>query len=291
TTLVAVLLTAFTWPTSQLEPRSLPVVVAGPDDAADRFGDQLGQRAGDDAFDVSPVADRAAAVDALRDREAYAGFVPSPDGQVEILVASAASPVVAQLLGEMAGDLDAEVTDIVAAPADDPRGATFGAGALPLVLGGLLTGAVASLALSTARQRIATALGTSASSGLVLAGVLQGWLDVLEGSYWADAGVIALGIAAISLSVVGLGTILGHTGIGLAALTMLLVGNPLSGITSAPELLPLGWLGQLLPPGATGTALRSTAFFDGAGSGLPLLVLTCWTLAGLALAVAPGRRS
>ena len=62
-------------------------------------------------------------------------------------------------------------------------------------------------------------------------------------------------------------------------------GNPLSGMTSAPEMLPSGWgaLGQLLPPGAAGTALRSVSFFDGAGAGRPLVVLTCWLVAGLAL--------
>jgi hypothetical protein len=38
-----------------------------------------------------------------------------------------------------------------------------------------------------------------------------------------------------------------------------------------------------------GTALRSTAFFDGAGAGTPLLVLTSWVLAGAALALLPRR--
>jgi hypothetical protein len=66
---------------------------------------------------------------------------------------------------------------------------------------------------------------------------------------------------------------------------MMLLGNPLSGLTSAPEMLPSGWgaLGQLLPPGAAGTALRSVAFFDGAGAGRPLLVLSCWFVGGLLL--------
>ena len=81
-------------------------------------------------------------------------------------------------------------------------------------------------------------------------------------------------------------------GLGLGAATMLLLGNPLSGLTSAPELLPSGWgtLGQLLPPGATGTALRSVAFFDGAGSGTALLVLTAWLGVDLVLCLVPTRR-
>jgi hypothetical protein len=50
-------------------------------------------------------------------------------------------------------------------------------------------------------------------------------------------------------------------------------------------MLPSGWgaLGQLLPPGAAGTALRSVSFFDGAGAGRPFVVLSCWLLAGITL--------
>jgi hypothetical protein len=48
---------------------------------------------------------------------------------------------------------------------------------------------------------------------------------------------------------------------------MVLIGNPFSGVGTGPELLPqpVGAIGQLLPPGAGGNLLRSTAFFDGAG--------------------------
>jgi hypothetical protein len=44
----------------------------------------------------------------------------------------------------------------------------------------------------------------------------------------------------------------GRAGAALGALLMILVGNPLSGVSSAPELLPApaGTIGQLLPPGA-----------------------------------------
>ena len=132
-------------------------------------------------------------------------------------------------------------------------------------------------------------LGIAAGGGLAATGVLQGWLGALDGSYWANAGVFSLGIAAIGLTLVGLRRAIGMAGPPLGAMTILLLGNPLSGVTSAPEPLPTGWstLGQLLPPGATGTALRSTAFFDGAGAGLPLLILSVWVLAGAALALLP----
>jgi hypothetical protein len=47
------------------------------------------------------------------------------------------------------------------------------------------------------------------------------------------------------------------------AVIIVLIGNPLSGLTSAPELLPTPWgtAGQYLPPGASASLLRITAFF------------------------------
>ena len=85
----------------------------------------------------------------------------------------------------------------------------------------------------------------------------------------------------------GLGSLFGRAGLAIGALLALLLDNPLSGLNSAPEMLPSGWgtLGQWLPQGATATLLRSTAFFDGAGATTAIAVLTCWAVAGTALIV------
>ena len=74
----------------------------------------------------------------------------------------------------------------------------------------------------------------------------------------------------------GLGSLFGRVGLAIGALLALLLGNPLSGLTSAPEMLPSGWgaFGQWLPQGANATLLRSTAFFDGAGATMAIVVLT-----------------
>jgi hypothetical protein len=290
--LLTVFVTAFAWPPSELEPRDLPLAVAGDPQVVAGLGEQLTSSLGADAVDVVEVDDRAAAVAAIEDREAYGALVAGPEGP-EILVASGAGPVVAQLLEQATPAIAAAtgsaptVTDVVPLAAGDPRGAIFNAAALPLALGGIVIGAATSLALRRTRQRVATAFVVAVASGLTLTGVLQGWLDALGGSYWANAGVVTLGILAVALPIVGLRHLVGPAGIGVVALLVLLVGNPLSGVTSAPELVPLGWLGQLLPPGATGTALRGTAYFDGAGTPAALLVLSCWALAGLALTLVP----
>jgi hypothetical protein len=80
--------------------------------------------------------------------------------------------------------------------------------------------------------------------------------------------------------------------LGVGAAAVMLLGNPLSGLASAPEMLPKGWgtLGQWLPQGGTATLLRSTAYFDGAGATTATLVLTCWSLAGIALVLVAALR-
>jgi hypothetical protein len=293
TALLSLLVLAFAWPPSELEPRDLPVAVAAPSpEAAEGIDQHLASALGDEAIDTVPVNDREAAVAAIEDREAYGALVVGPDG-TEVLTATGAGPVVAQLLSRAADRMAAEqgtpvtVTDVVATADGDPRGVVFNAAALPLAIGGIIIGAVTSIALRRTRERLVAALLVGAGSGLAIAGILQGALDALEGSYWANSGVIALGVLAVALPIVGLRHVVGMAGIGVMSLLILLLGNPLSGVTSAPELLPLGWLGQLLPPGAVGTALRGTSYFDGAGVGIPLLVLACWAGVGLLLTLLP----
>jgi hypothetical protein len=298
TTLLTVLLVAFAWPPSELAPRDLPIAVAGPPDGADQVASTIDRVAGDGAFDVAEVTSRDAAVAAVEDREVYGAVVLSPSGP-ETLVASAASPVVAQMLTELGSGIAEKagtppvVTDVVPAPEADPRGVVFGAGALPVVIGGIAAGVALALRVTGRRQQLVAGLGAAVASGLAMAAVQQYWFDALAGSFWANAGVYSLTIGAMAAVVVGMHRALGLPGLGLTAATFVLLGNPLSGITTAPELLPDGWstLGQLLPPGAFGSALRSTAFFDGAGALAPLMVLGAWLAVGLVLAALPARQA
>jgi hypothetical protein len=208
-----------------------------------------------------------------------------------MLVASAASPVVAQSLREVAAGLGAatgaqvEVEDVVPTPPDDPRGAGLAAAALPLTLGGILTAGLVSRLVRRTGLKVLAASAMATAGGMVTATVLGSWFGSLQSGWWTTTGVVALGMAAIALFVLGLHSLAGTAGLGLGAATVLLLGNPLSGLASAPELLPSGWgsLGQLLPPGATGSLLRSVSWFDGAGAGAPLMVLTAWIAVGLAL--------
>ncbi|GAA0619067.1 hypothetical protein HPO96_24790 [Kribbella sandramycini] len=287
TAVLTVLLIAFAWPAARSEPRDLPIAVAGPSQLAGQVGAGLDQ-AMPGGFEVTTVADRASAVQKIQDREVY-GAVVLDAQQPEVLTASAGGPAVAQILTQLgtrlSPDHPAKVTDVVPLPKDDPRGAGLAAGALPLVLGGILSAVALTRLVPSGAQRMVGAVSLAVAGGLALTAVLQFWLGSFAGNYLANAGVVALAIAAISLTLLGLEWLGGAAGLGIGAAVMMLLGNPLSGLASAPEMLPAGWgtLGQLLPPGAAGTALRSVSFFDGAGSGTAFVVLSAWLALGLAL--------
>jgi hypothetical protein len=290
TAVLTVLLIAFAWPAARSEPRDLPLAVAGPAQAVAQVQGSL-EQAMPGGFEITAVPDRATAVKAIEDRDVYGAIVLDPQAP-EVLTASAGGPAVAQILTQLSSRIaaqnpgvQAKVTDVVPLPADDPRGAGLAAGALPLVLGGILGAALLTQLVQGGGRRMAGAITYAVTGALALAAVLQFWLGSFEGNYFANAGVIALSIAAISLTLLGLEWLFGTPGLGAGAAVMMLLGNPLSGLTSAPEMLPGGWgaLGQLLPPGAAGTALRSVSFFDGAGAGKPFVVLSCWVALGLVL--------
>src|SRR5215475_1465383 len=121
--IAAVVLALFAWPSSRMEPRGLPLGAVG---AAPVHGD---------AFEVHRYADESQAREAIEDREVYGAFVNG-----KVLVSTAASPVVAQMLTHAAGE--APVEDVVPA---SPRASALATSVLPLVLAGLLTGVLCSL--------------------------------------------------------------------------------------------------------------------------------------------------
>lgn len=296
---IGVLVTAFVWPSSEIAPRDVPIAVAGPPEAVAAVSEQLDE-AVPDGFSVDAVSSEEEARSAIADRDVYGAIVLSPSGPPSVVTASAASPVVAQLLEGVARSMAASsgsssgpvIEDAAPLPSDDARGTGFSAGALPMVFGGIAIGAAMSFVVSGVWRRVAGATMAAIGGGAMAVLVMQSWLGVLDGNWFANAGVYALILGATSFTLIGLNAALGHPGAALGAAAMLLLGNPLSGVTSAPELLPSGWgtLGQFLPPGAGGTLLRSTAFFDGAGALQPVLVLSGWVVVGLLLAAVGARR-
>jgi hypothetical protein len=293
TLIISVLIIAFAWPSVRSSVHDVPIAVAGPTAAVKQVSAALDQRL-PDAFEITSVADTAAAERLIRDREVY-GAIDVSAGTAKVLTASAASVSITQSLQNVAtalgqaqtpgASLTVPVRDVVPLPADDPRGAGLAASAFPLVMGGMLAATVLTQLLLGTGRRVIGALAFAMTGGLAMAAILQFWFGSLAGPYFVNSGAIALSIAAISMAILGLESLLGIAGLGLGAATMLLVGNPLSGASTAPHMLP-GWsgvLGQLLPPGAGGQLLRSTAFFDDHGATHSVIVLSTWLCVGLVL--------
>jgi hypothetical protein len=268
-TLVTTLaIAAFTWPSGRLAPHDLPIGVVGTAPPALAHG----------GFEVHAYAGEAEARAAIMDREVYGALA----GETA-LIATGASPAVAAMIRQAAPQ--AKVVDLAPGTRSDPRVATLGSLALPLTLIGLVTALLAFFTARRAAERVGLILAGGAIAGVVAALLTQTWLDALPGPWLGIAAVAALAVVAVAAPVAGLAGRVGRPGIGVGAALMMLVANPWSGIASAPELLPepAGVIGQWLPTGAAGTALRSVAFFDGAALGAPLIVLGAWAVAGLAL--------
>ncbi|GAB4048282.1 hypothetical protein [Catellatospora paridis] len=288
-TLQALLLPLFAGPAANVAPRDLPVVVAGPAPAVAAFTSKI-ESMSPGAFEVTAVADAAAADAAVLDRQAYAAFILSPTG-VTLHTATAAAPPVANLFSAAAAQLGAgtgmqvTVADLAPLSADDAHGGGFAAGFFPLVITALLAAIALYFAVPGFAARVVGLFTFAALAGVSGATVLQSWLGVVGGDWLPVAGAIALITLAISATVHGLASVAGPRGIAVGVVLILLVGNALGAVGAAPELLPQPWgeVGQWLPIGAGATLLRSAAWFGGAGGGTAAWVLASWALLGLAL--------
>jgi hypothetical protein len=299
TVVIAIVALAFALPAANTAPHHVPIGAAGPQAASGQVAAIMDKQApGAFEFTYYPGAD--ALNDAIRNRDVYGGIAFGPEGRT-LLIATGGSPMIAQMLTQIGTGIAQQsgaqlrVEDVAPPTADDPRGAGLAASALPLTLAGLLPAVALLFALKReVWTRLTAVVVFSGAAGLTIAALLRWVLGSIDANFWGVAGTLTLGVMATGLTLLGLGSLFGRIGLALGAATALLVGNPLSGLNSAPELLPSGWgqFGQWLPQGAGATLLRSAAFFDGAGATVPLLVLSCWAVLGLALVIlaALGRR-
>lgn len=295
TVVLSIMFIAFGLPAVKSNPRDVPIGIAAPAQVSEQLSTQLDTTA-PGAFAVATYSDADALRQAILDREVYGGLVVDPAGPT-LMIATGAGPTVAQLLTGIGNGIATQTgakltTEDVAPPLpDDPRGAGLAASALPLTLAGMLP---AIILLTVFKRETWLRLGALVVFAPIAALTVTALLHYVFGSVQDNlAGVAAgltLGALAMGLALLGLGSLFGKAGIAVGAGVAMLLGNPLSALNGAPELLPSGWgaFGQLLPQGANATLLRSTAFFDGAGSTHAVVVLTCWAAAGLVLVVIAG---
>ena len=297
--LIVLAVLAFAWPAARLQPRDVPVGVVGSTPGSQQLIEQLSS-AEPGAFDFHLYADRASARSAIESRDVYGAFVVTAQ-HISVLDASAASPAIAQVLAKIGQRLDAQgsrhptgsgapgpvplsVDDVVPLSRNDAAGVVFSSSLLPLTICSILVAAAVGVVVRFRpawRQLVAlTVLSAVAGLGSYL--IAQSFLGALPHHAVASWASLALTILSISAATAGLIALVGVPGLGLAAALMVFVGNPFSGVTSAPELLPdaVKHVGQWLPPGAGANLLRSSAYFDGNGAAGHLSVLIVWTVLG-----------
>ena len=285
------LLMLFISPSLHSGPRDLGLGVVGSQEKANAVSETLESQS-PGAFAVQAYESADALEQGIRDREVVGGVDFSNPEDLQVYVASAGSTAVSGTISNvgatMAGSMGqtAEIVDVVPLPSADPTGVGIGGLAFPLVFGGIVPAVAFRSMLSGKRWWIFAGLtGFSVAGGFVVAAVLKYLFGSIEGPILPVAASVALGIAALALPLAGLNECFGTKGFTIAAMSMMFVGNPFAGISTSAQWLPAGVaaIGQLLPPGAAGTLVRSVAYFDGVGGGVAALTLGVWVLAGIVL--------
>ena len=274
------------------KPHGLPIGIVGTPAAADAAAGELA-RAAPGAFEVHAYRSLVSARTAVLHRSIYGAFQPHP--APVLLVASAASPSVALRLqrtfarpASRPGRTPA-VHDLVPLPSSDSSGATTFSVILSLILAGL---AGTSLVYAFTRHRpeatrVMVTAGIAVGAGLVTALVTNVLVGAYRGHFFAVWGVATLFVLAIGLPIAAFQVIFGVAGTAIGWILFLVIGNPASGGSSAPELLPGFWrtLGQILPPGAAVSSLRDVVYFNGHGSGHALVTLAVYAVLGAGVAL------
>jgi len=297
--ILVVLLLVFIMPSLKSGPRDLPLGVVGSPAVIEQVDAGL-DAAASGAYTIEAYDAEDDLRAAIEQRDVVGGFVIDQE-RVHVLVASAGSAVISatvtatgEALAEGTG-ADVTVTDVVPLPASDPSGIGIGGLAFPLVFGGIVPAvAFRKVFAKSLPWAIAGIVTFSVVGGLAVAAVLAFLFGSIEtAAFWPVAAAMTLGIAGLALPLAGLQELFGGKGFTIGAMLMMFVGNPLAGISTTGAWLPqgLGLIGQLLPPGASGTLVRSAASFGWAGGAAAALTLAVWVLAGVLLLTLGALRS
>ena len=244
----------------------------------------------------------ATATQQVKDRKTGAALVYDQSGtQDTLIVASAAGSAQSRAVQTLFTSVEQQqsrtlkVDDVVPAAAQDANGlAPF-----YLVVGWCVTGYLISsiLGISAGARPETTTRAVVRLTAIALAGFVaalfgtwivgQHILGALGGAFWpmvATGTLLILGVGAITMAMqIAFGVI----GIGLAVLLVVVLGNPSAGGAIPRSMLPTFWrsIGAFLPPGAGTDSVRSIAYFAGAQTGYPLLIMGGYALLGIALSL------
>lgn len=293
-TLVSLMLVcSYAFALASPKPHHLPVAVVGPARQIEQVRARLARTApGSFALRQYPTA--AAARDAILDREVYGAFVLRPRSTL-VLTAEAAGPPAARALQGAAAPLaqangtQLRAIDLRPLPERDSVGNAayfFQFGVLiPAFVFSVLVALIARSA--TGPTRLAGSTAFVVLCGFAAALAVDPVAGTLTGSFWALAGIAMLLAAAVVGLGAGLSALVGPSGLALAFVVLIVLGNPASGSTQPHEFLPVVYrqVSQWLPPGAALTAVRNAVYFQGHALLRPTLTLAGWAAAGLVVGV------
>lgn len=298
---LAVVVLAFLWPSKTAETHNLPVSISGDQAKVTALESAMGAS---DTFDVVFAQDRAEALAQIETQQTYGAIVIGAGTEApEVLTAPAASAVSAQMLNGVAAQLQAQLSQQVAAaggdPASvkvtltpvvsfsehDPNGSGLASASFPLAIGGMIGGVIISLLIAGPVRRLAAVASFAVAAGLVVAFIMQTWFQYLQGNFWINALAMGLTMLATSAFIIGCTSLVGKAGIGIGAVLTMFVGNPLSAAAVPWQFLatPWGLIGQHMVPGASGALIRTLSYFPEASSAQQWWTLSAWAAVGIVL--------
>ncbi|MCL2735256.1 MAG: hypothetical protein FWD75_01320 [Propionibacteriaceae bacterium] len=171
-------------------------------------------------------------------------------------------------------------TDIVPLSSGDANGVGMATAGIPLSVAALLAGILISLTIKGTGRRLGVLAGTAILGGLLATLVLDTWLGVYPGNFGLVFCGLTLSLLGTAGLFVGLNSLLGLRGFGLAGAITLLAAVPWAALAVPYQFLPahLGAIGQWLIPGATGTLARTLGYFPNASTTTPWLILAGWAV-------------
>jgi hypothetical protein len=272
------------------KPHDIPVGLVGPVPAVHSISASFGSAA-PGAFKFTSYDSESAARAAL-DQRSVDGVLVVGSGTPRLILAGASGDgSTGVITGAFTKAFQAQgaaltVETVHAFPAGDSHGLLLFFVVVAVLISTLVAQAllgVGSEAGFGARFLVAVLYGTVAGvAGMASAA----WITGGYGSgFWTAAALMALASTAVGAVVAGSIRLLGGAGLGLAALVVVLFDLVSSGGPAGSQLLPdfYRWLAPWMPAGELYSGLRGALFFDGAGLGLPLAVLTGWLFGGLGL--------
>lgn len=289
---IASYLGAFHQPT----PHKVPLAVVAPQQSQQQVVDQLTDLSGEPVDVTLRTTDRLEAEQHLMDRDIDGVFVFDPSGQTDtLLVANGAGAALGQALEKTFGefqqsqDRDLRTEDLAPPAPGDARALSAFYVVVGWCVGGYLCAAIIAMSygarpanVNRALIRLAVLALYAVVSGFGGAAVAGPLLDALPGSFLGLAGLGALTVFSVGTVTLALQALAGVTGIGLAILLVVVLGNPSAGGAYPRPLLPTFWreIGPAIPTGAGTWSARSLAYFEGAAMTGPLLVLAGWAAVG-----------